>query len=92
MKQTTEFETAQLTKPEATGLTKAIEVVIQQIQPHYKQLEIAHKIVERAGDRNVPRSIKVDARAFAELEAALTELKRWKAKLETGVDDASTDN
>ncbi len=82
MEQITEFRTTQLTKPEVTGLTKAIEVILEQIQPHYKQLEIAYKITRRAGDRIVPRSIKLDARAFEELEAALTELKRLKARLQ----------
>lgn len=75
------FEPTKLTKPEATGLTNAIQVILEQIQPRYKQLELAHKIAKHAGSRATDRSIRVDARDFEELEAAITELKRWKARL-----------
>lgn len=87
MEQKTVLETTEPTKPEATGLTNAIEVVIQQIEPRYQQLEIAHKIAQRAGNRATDRSIRVDARAFEELEQALTELKRFKARLQGDPND-----
>lgn len=87
MEQKAVLETTEPTKPDAAGLTNAIEVVIQQIKPRYQQLKIAHKIAQRAGNRATDRSIRVDARAFEELEQALAELKRFKARLQGEPDD-----
>ncbi|MCB0190603.1 MAG: hypothetical protein KDJ65_01520 [Anaerolineae bacterium] len=81
--ETTDPTQTQPTKSESTGLTNAIETVLKEIEPRYQQLKLAHQIVTDAGDREVPRSTRVDARKFNALEAALTELRRWKAQLET---------
>ena len=67
-----------LSEPKLQGLTAALDTAIEEMAATAAKLNVAAKMVEDAGERAVPTTVRLDARRHAKIQASIEQLKLLK--------------